>query len=166
APSSSPRRRTPRSTSGSRMSRRSTRTRSSTPPGSSRRTRPPRPASRRPPGSVGRVGADGPLGELRELTRRLRAECPWDREQTARTIVPHTVGEASEVAAAAFADDPAKLLDELGDLLFQVFFLSLLLEEQGAGDLDDVTRAVHEKLVTRHTQVVLDSADGSGQRRG
>jgi len=60
------------------------------------------------------VGADGPLGELRELTRRLRAECPWDREQTARTIVPHTVEEAYEVADAAFADDPAKLLDELG----------------------------------------------------
>jgi MazG family protein len=99
------------------------------------------------------VGADGPLGELRELTRRLRAECPWDREQTARTIVPHTVEEAYEVADAAFADDPAKLLDELGDLLFQVFFLSLLLEEQGEGDLDDVTRAVHEKLVRRHPHV-------------
>jgi len=103
------------------------------------------------------VGADGPLGELRELTRRLRAECPWDREQTARTIVPHTVEEAYEVADAAFADDPAKLLDELGDLLFQVFFLSLLLEEQGAGDLDDVTRAVHEKLVRRHPHVFGDA---------
>ena len=100
------------------------------------------------------MGADGPLGELRELTRRLRAECPWDREQTARTIVPHTVEEAYEVADAAFADDPAKLLDELGDLLFQVFFLSLLLEEQGEGDLDDVTRAVHEKLVHRPGDVV------------
>ena len=99
------------------------------------------------------MGADGPLGELRELTRRLRAECPWDREQTARTIVPHTVEEAYEVADAAFADDPAKLLDELGDLLFQVFFLSLLLEEQGEGDLDDVTRAVHDKLVRRHPHV-------------
>ena len=103
------------------------------------------------------MGADGPLGELRELTRRLRAECPWDREQTARTIVPHTVEEAYEVADAAFADDPAKLLDELGDLLFQVFFLSLLLEEQGAGDLDDVTRAVHEKLVRRHPHVFGDA---------
>ena len=103
------------------------------------------------------MGADGPLGELRELTRRLRAECPWDREQTARTIVPHTVEEAYEVADAAFADDPAKLLDELGDLLFQVFFLSLLLEEQGEGDLDDVTRAVHEKLVRRHPHVFGDA---------
>jgi MazG family protein len=98
--------------------------------------------------------SDGaPLDALRELTRRLRAECPWDREQTARTIVPHTVEEAYEVADAALADDPTKLLDELGDLLFQVFFLSLLLEEQGQGDLDDVTRAVHEKLVRRHPHV-------------
>jgi MazG family protein len=103
------------------------------------------------------VGADGPLSDLRELTRRLRADCPWDREQTARTIVPHTVEEAYEVADAALADDPAKLRDELGDLLFQVFFLSLLLEEQGQGDLDEVTRAVHDKLVRRHPHVFGDA---------
>ena len=82
------------------------------------------------------MGADGPLAELRELTRRLRAECPWDREQTAVTIVPHTVEEAYEVADAARAGDAPKLLDELGDLLFQVYFLSLLLEEQGAAPVD------------------------------
>jgi len=110
------------------------------------------------------VSAEGPLAELRELTRRLRAECPWDREQTARTIVPHTVEEAYEVADAALADDPAKLLDELGDLLFQVFFLSLLLEEQGQGDLDDVTRAVHEKLVRRHPHVFGDAEARSAGR--
>ena len=100
---------------------------------------------------------DSPLAELRELTRRLRADCPWDREQTARTIVPHTVEEAYEVADAALADDPAKLHDELGDLLFQVFFLSLILEEQGDGDLDSVTRSVHEKLVRRHPHVFGDA---------
>jgi len=103
------------------------------------------------------VGADGPLRDLRDLTRRLRAECPWDREQTARTIVPHTVEEAYEVADAAFADDPAKLHDELGDLLFQVYFLSLLLEEQGDGDIDSVARTVHEKLVRRHPHVFADA---------
>jgi MazG family protein len=103
------------------------------------------------------VGADGPLAALRELTRRLRAECPWDREQTAVTIVPHTVEEAYEVADAARAGDAAKLLDELGDLLFQVYFLALLLEEQGAGDLDDVARGVHDKLVRRHPHVFGDA---------
>ena len=90
---------------------------------------------------------------LQELTVRLRAECPWDREQTARTIVPHTVEEAYEVADAALAGEPAKLLDELGDLLYQVYFLALLLEEGGHGDLAEVARRVHEKLVRRHPHV-------------
>ena len=93
------------------------------------------------------------LLDLQQLTKRLRRDCPWDREQTARTIVPHTVEEAYEVADAALADDRAKLLDELGDLLFQVYFLALLLEEEGAGDLEHVARRVHEKLVRRHPHV-------------
>ena len=97
------------------------------------------------------------LLDLQELTRRLRRDCPWDREQTARTIVPHTVEEAYEVADAAHGDDPAKLLDELGDLLFQVYFLSLLLEERGEGDLETVARGAHEKLVRRHPHVFGDA---------
>jgi MazG family protein len=97
------------------------------------------------------------LLELQRLTERLRRDCPWDREQTARTIVPHTVEEAYEVADAALAGDNAKLLDELGDLLFQVYFLALLLEEQGEGDLEDVARAVHAKLVRRHPHVFGDA---------
>jgi MazG family protein len=96
------------------------------------------------------------LLELQQLTERLRRDCPWDREQTARTIVPHTVEEAYEVADAALGDDRAKLLDELGDLLFQVYFLALLLQEEGAGDLEAVARAVHEKLVRRHPHVFGD----------
>ena len=98
----------------------------------------------------------GALVELQELTRRLRRDCPWDREQTAQTIVPHTVEEAYEVADAAAAGDPAKLLDELGDLLFQVYFLALLLEEQGCGGLESVARGVHAKLVRRHPHVFGD----------
>jgi NTP pyrophosphatase (non-canonical NTP hydrolase) len=58
--------------------------------------------------------------------------------------VPHTVEEAYEVADAALAGNSAKLLDELGDLLFQVYFLALLLAEQGHGDLEDVARGVHD----------------------
>jgi XTP/dITP diphosphohydrolase/tetrapyrrole methylase family protein/MazG family protein/ATP diphosphatase len=104
------------------------------------------------------------LLDLQELTRRLRRDCPWDREQTARTIVPHTVEEAYEVADAAFADDPPKLVDELGDLLFQVYLLSLLLEEQGDGDLEAVARAVHEKLVRRHPHVFGDAEAGTAGR--
>jgi MazG family protein len=99
---------------------------------------------------------EGALLELQELTARLRRDCPWDREQTARTIVPHTVEEAYEVADAALADDAPKLLGELGDLLFQVYFLSLLLEEEGHGGLEAVALNVHEKLVRRHPHVFGD----------
>jgi MazG family protein len=97
------------------------------------------------------------LVELQQLTERLRRDCPWDREQTIRTIVPHTVEEAYEVADAALADRPDKLLDELGDLLFQVYFLALLLQEQGQGDLEQVARAIHAKLVARHPHVFGDA---------
>ena len=98
------------------------------------------------------------LVDLQELTRRLRRDCPWDREQTALTIVPHTVEEAYEVADAAAAGDASGQLDELGDLLFQVYFLSLLLEERGEGDLEQVARGVHEKLVRRHPHVFGDAS--------
>ncbi len=98
------------------------------------------------------------LVDLQELTERLRRECPWDRAQTARTIVPHTVEEAYEVADAAAAGDDAKLLDELGDLLFQTYFLSLLLAERDAGDLATVARRIHEKLVRRHPHVFGETA--------
>jgi MazG family protein len=97
------------------------------------------------------------LVELQTLTERLRRDCPWDREQTARTIVPHTVEEAYEVADAAIGRDDTKLADELGDLLFQVYFLALLLQEQGSGDLEAVARAAHEKLVRRHPHVFGDA---------
>jgi uncharacterized protein YabN with tetrapyrrole methylase and pyrophosphatase domain len=96
------------------------------------------------------------LGRLDALTRRLRVECPWDREQDERSIVPHTVEEAYELADAANAGDDAKLLDELGDVLFQVHFLSLLLEERGAGDLGQVAEHCRRKLIRRHPHVFGD----------
>ncbi len=93
------------------------------------------------------------LLHLDQITRRLRVECPWDREQDERTIVPHTVEEAYELADAAHRRDDGKLLDELGDVLFQVYFLALLLEERGAGDLAQVARHATEKLIRRHPHV-------------
>jgi MazG family protein len=101
----------------------------------------------------GGEGLEQALVDLQELAERLRRDCPWDRAQTARTIVPHTVEEAYEVADAAASGEDAKLLDELGDLLFQTVFLALLLEERGAGDLARVARGIHEKLVRRHPHV-------------
>ena len=101
------------------------------------------------------------LLDLQSLTEHLRRECPWDRAQTAKTIVPHTLEEAYEVADAALDGDDEKLLDELGDLLFQTYFLALLLSERGAGDLADVARRMHEKLVRRHPHV-FDAAAALG----
>jgi MazG family protein len=97
------------------------------------------------------------LVELQELTERLRRECPWDREQTARTIVPHTVEEAYEVADAAGMGDDAKLLDEIGDLLFQCVFLALTLQENASGDLETAIRHVIEKLIRRHPHIFGDT---------
>ena len=107
-----------------------------------------RPRTRRdaPSGTAGRrTSLRARSRALDELTRRLRKECPWDREQDERSIVPHTVEEAYELADAANRGDDAKLLDELGDVLFQVHFLSLLLEERGAGDLAQVAEHVHRQ---------------------
>jgi XTP/dITP diphosphohydrolase/tetrapyrrole methylase family protein/MazG family protein/ATP diphosphatase len=99
------------------------------------------------------------LLELDAVTRRLRRECPWDREQDERSIVPHTVEEAYELADAAHARDDEKLLDELGDVLFQVYFLALLLEERGKGDLAAVARGSMSKLVRRHPHVFGDERE-------
>ena len=104
------------------------------------------------------------VARLDELTRKLRRECPWDREQDERSIVPHTVEEAYELAAAAHGGDDAKLLDELGDVLFQVHFLSLLLEERGAGSLAEVAEHCRQKLIRRHPHVFGDTeAETAGQ---
>ncbi|MFL5904997.1 MAG: MazG nucleotide pyrophosphohydrolase domain-containing protein, partial [Solirubrobacteraceae bacterium] len=100
---------------------------------------------------------------LDELTRRLRRDCPWDRQQDERSIVPHTVEEAYELADAAQRGDDAKLLDELGDVLFQVHFLSLLLEERGEGDLAAVAEHCRQKLIRRHPHVFGDAeAESAG----
>jgi MazG family protein len=93
------------------------------------------------------------LVALWRMTARLRTDCPWDREQTALTIVPHTLEEAYEVAEAAGNGDPVKLLDELGDLLFQTAFLALLLQEQGEGGWAEVAHGITAKLIRRHPHV-------------
>ena len=103
-----------------------------------------------PEGSDAALGA---IARLDSITRQLRKECPWDREQDERSIVPHTVEEAYELADAAYRRDDAKLRDELGDVLFQVHFLALLLEERGEGSLAEVAEHCTEKLIRRHPHV-------------
>ena len=106
----------------------------------------------------------GALERLDRVTRELREKCPWDREQDAKSIVPHTVEEAYELAEAAREDDDAAMRDELGDVLFQVVFLSLLLEERGEGDLARIATQLTDKLIRRHPHVYppaeQDAVDG------
>ena len=99
------------------------------------------------------------LSALLELMARLRDPehgCPWDREQTFRTIAPYTIEEAYEVADAVERGQPEKLRDELGDLLFQVVFHARMAEEKGWFDFAAVARGIHEKLVRRHPHVFED----------
>jgi len=108
------------------------------------------------------IGAQ--VARLATVALELRRECPWDREQTAATIVPHTIEEAFEVAEALPAGDADKSADELGDLLFQTVFLAQLLEEEGPWDLGGVAAGQAAKLVSRHPHVYGEAvaADAAG----
>ena len=79
--------------------------------------------------------------------------CPWDRAQTLATIAPHTIEEAYEVADAIATADPARIRDELGDLLFQVLLHTQLASEQDWFNFADVAAGLHDKLVRRHPHV-------------
>jgi tetrapyrrole methylase family protein/MazG family protein len=96
------------------------------------------------------------LMELDEVTRILRARCPWDVEQTHATLKRYVLEEAKEVADAIDAGDPAKLEEELGDLLYQVYFHATLGAEDGEYTLADIARGIREKLVRRHPHVFGD----------
>lgn len=103
------------------------------------------------------VGAE--LLRFQELVGTLRRECPWDREQTHRSLRRHLIEEAYEVLEAIDGFDPDSgagaedLEEELGDLLFQVFLHSVLAAEEGWFELADVARTVHDKLYDRHPHV-------------
>jgi tetrapyrrole methylase family protein/MazG family protein len=98
------------------------------------------------------------FAELVRIMERLRAPggCPWDREQTHESIKPYLIEEAYEVLEAIVASDDAELCTELGDLLLQVVFHAEMARERGAFDIDDVVRAICEKLIRRHPHVFSD----------
>jgi len=111
------------------------------------------------------VGAE--LVRFHELVRTLRERCPWDREQTHRSLTRHLLEETYEVLEAIEELDPDSgagyehLQEELGDLLFQVFFHSLLAAEEGRFTIADVAGGIHDKLVRRHPHVFgeVEAAD-------
>lgn len=89
--------------------------------------------------------------------RDRKTGCPWDVEQTFRTISPYTIEEAYEVADAIEREDLDQLKDELGDLLFQVVFHSQMASELGAFEFADVVESINEKMIRRHPHVFGDA---------
>jgi ATP diphosphatase len=101
------------------------------------------------------------IKKLLEIMARLRdAEngCPWDVEQTFRTIAPYTIEEAYEVVDAIERGDTQALPAELGDLLLQVVFHARMAEEKGWFDFGDVVARIADKMVRRHPHVFGDAA--------
>jgi tetrapyrrole methylase family protein/MazG family protein len=104
------------------------------------------------------------LVRFHELVRTLRERCPWDREQTHRSLTKHLLEETYEVLEAIEAYDPttgagdAHLCEELGDLLFQVEFHAVIAGQEGRFTMADVARGIHDKLVHRHPHVFADVA--------
>ena len=101
--------------------------------------------------------------ELLAVMKRLRVECPWDREQTNDSIKAHTIEEAYEVVEAIDHGNDEELKSELGDLLLHVVFHSRIAEDEGRFSIDDVLRAIIDKLVRRHPHIFGDvEVNGSG----
>jgi tetrapyrrole methylase family protein/MazG family protein len=99
------------------------------------------------------------LDELIRIMATLRSPqgCPWDREQTLRSLRPFLLEETYEALEAIDRDDPRGLCEELGDVLFEVVFLSCIAEEQGHFTMADVASGVAAKLVRRHPHVFGDA---------
>ncbi len=106
------------------------------------------------------------FSDLLEVMKTLRSPggCPWDREQTHRSIRNDTLEEAYEVADAIDNGDAVALCEELGDMLLQVVFHSRIAEENGHFTVDDVVDGITKKLVLRHPHVFGEAkAENSGQ---
>jgi ATP diphosphatase len=108
------------------------------------------------------------IAHLIEVMARLRhpeTGCPWDQQQDFATIAPYTIEEAYEVEDAIARGCPATLLDELGDLLFQVVYHARLAEERGWFAFADVAAAIADKMVRRHPHVFgeAEARDAAGQ---
>jgi len=100
------------------------------------------------------------LEDLCDLMARLRGEggCPWDKQQTGSSIKIYLLEEAHELAEALDQNDTEEVKEELGDLLFQIIFLSQLYREQGDFDLSEVMKAIYQKMIRRHPHVFGDQA--------
>ena len=103
------------------------------------------------------------LDRLTALVARLRRDCPWDREQSFDSLKTHLLEETHETLEAIDAGDSGPLRDELGDLLFQIFFLARLAEERGWFGIDAVAEAITAKMTERHPHVFGDARADSAE---
>ena len=101
-------------------------------------------------------GAGEQLIRLNEVMARLRAECPWDREQTHVSLLTHLIEETCEVVDAVEEGTDADLCEELGDLLLQVYFHARIAQDEGRFTIDDVAQGIADKLIRRHPHVFGD----------
>ncbi|MGC9196189.1 MAG: MazG family protein [Syntrophobacteraceae bacterium] len=106
------------------------------------------------------------MEEILAIIERLLGEngCPWDRKQTPETVQTYLVEEAHEAAAAVRAANVAEVAEELGDVLFMVFFLARLYEGRGDFTLEDVCALISEKMVRRHPHVFGDTRVDSARQ--
>jgi len=88
-----------------------------------------------------------------ELLRDPVKGCPWDKKQTLESIIPHSIEEVYEVAEQIYNKDYPKLKDELGDLLFQVIYLSQITKEKRKFTFNDVVNGIIKKMISRHPHV-------------
>lgn len=95
------------------------------------------------------------FNDLVALSKHLRSPegCPWDREQTLETLRPYIIEEAYEVIQAIESGERDEIIEELGDLLFEVIFAAQIASEEGEFDIEEVTDRLHVKLVRRHPHV-------------
>jgi len=103
--------------------------------------------------------------QIWEIIDRLRSEsgCPWDRKQTPQSVQTYLIEEAHEAAAAVRSDDVKDAAEELGDLLFMVFFLIYLYEERQDFKLNEVCDLILEKMIRRHPHVFGDRSVSSAE---
>ncbi len=100
----------------------------------------------------------GSLDQLRNLVARLRQDCPWDRRQTRASMRAYFIEEFHEALDALDRGEPGAIQEELGDLLFQIFFHARLEEEAGRSDIDAVAAGTTQKMIKRHPHVFGDLA--------
>lgn len=109
---------------------------------------------------------NGKFYDFCKIIEKLRSPegCPWDREQTHKTLAKHLIEEAYEAYDAVMEGNTAKIADELGDVLLQIVMHAQIGKEEKTFDIEDVINAISEKMITRHPHVFGDVKAETAQK--